>query len=115
MSMALYVVTALLAAVLLNSAILKLSSRPEVLESYSRVGVPARRLPLLAAALLAGAAGLVVGWAWTPIGLASGIGLVAYFALALTAHARHHDLAHATTPLVVLVLAVAAACLYVVR
>lgn len=115
MSTALYIVTALLAAILLYSAVLKLSSKPEVVESYARVSVPARRLPLLAVVLLAGAAGLLAGWAWTPIGLAAGIGLMAYFALALTAHARHRDLAHAATPAVVLVLAVAAACLYALR
>jgi hypothetical protein len=115
MTMALYVVTTVLAAGLLYSAILKLSSRPAVVESYARVGVPARRLPPLAAVILAGAAGLLVGWAWTPIGLAAGIGLTVYFALALVAHRRHHDFAHAATPLALLVLAVAATCLYALR
>jgi DoxX-like family len=66
MSMALYIVTALLAAILLYSAVLKLSSRPDVVEAYARVGVPATRLPSLAVVLLAGAAGLLAGWAWTP-------------------------------------------------
>ncbi|MGH3366745.1 MAG: DoxX family protein [Nocardioidaceae bacterium] len=115
MSITLYVVTAVLAVMLVYSAIMKLSSRPRVVESYGRVGVPARRLPLLAMILLAGAAGLLVGWAWTPIGLVAALGLVAYFVLALTAHARHRDLAHAATPLIVLVLAVTAGCLYGLR
>lgn len=115
MSMALYLVTAVLAAILVYSAILKLSPGPGVIESYARVGVPARRLPLLALALLAGAAGLLAGWAWTPIGLAAGLGLMVYFLLALTAHARHRDLVHAATPLVVLVLATASAWLYALR
>jgi hypothetical protein len=114
-STALYLVTAVLAAALAYSAILKLTSRPAVVESYARVGVPPRRLPLLAVVLLLGSAGLLAGWQWTPIGLAAAAALAVYFALALTAHATHRDLAHATTPLAVLVLAVAATVLYAVR
>jgi DoxX-like family len=115
MSIALYLTTAVLAAALAYSAVLKLSSRPAVIESYARVGVPARRLPLLAAVLLLGAAGLVAGWLWTPVGLAAAAALVVYFALALTVHATHRDLAHAMTPLAVLVLTVTASALYAVR
>jgi hypothetical protein len=115
MSVALYLITAVLAATLAYSAILKLSSRPAVIESYARVGVPAQRLPLLAVVLLVGAAGLLAGWLWTPIGLTAAAALVVYFALALTAHATHRDLAHATPPLVILVLAVTATGLYAAR
>ena len=115
MSTALYVITAVLAAALAYSAILKLTSRPAVVESYARVGVPARRLPLLAVLLFLGAAGLLTGWLWPPIGLAAAGALVVYFALALVAHATHRDLAHATTPLVILVLAVTATALYAAR
>jgi DoxX-like family len=115
MSTALYLLTAVLAALLAYSAVLKLSSRPVVVESYARVGVPARRLPLLAVVLLIGAAGVLAGWVWTPIGLAAAAALVVYFALALGAHATHRDLAHATTPLAILVLAVTATALYALR
>jgi hypothetical protein len=115
MSTALYLITAVLAAALAYSAILKLSSRPAVVESYARVGVQARRLPLLAAVLLLGAAGLLAGWLWTPIGLAAAAALVVYFALALFAHATHRDLAHATTPLAIFALAATATALYAVR
>ena len=115
MPTALYLVTAVLAAALAFSAILKLTSRPAVVEAYARVGVPARRLPLLAVVLLLGAVALLAGWVWTPMGLAAGAALVVYFALALTAHATHRDLAHATTPLVILILAMTATALYAVR
>src|SRR5262245_8044945 len=115
MSTALYLITAVLAGALAYSAILKLTARPTVVESYARVGVPARRLPQLAAGLLLGAAGLLAGWAWTPIGLAAAAALVVYFAIALVAHATHRDLAHAPTPLVILALAVAATALYAFR
>jgi len=102
---ALYVVTALLAGLLTFSAALKLSGKPAVIESYARVGVDRRRLPLLAAVLLAGAGGLLVGLWWAPLGTTAAGALVVYFALALVAHARHGDMSHAATPAVLLVLA----------
>ncbi|WP_363260386.1 DoxX family protein [Hamadaea sp.] len=43
--------------------------------------------------------------------MAAGIGLVLYFALAVGAHVRFRDLAHIGTPIVLLVLAVAAVVL----
>ncbi|HEU0025090.1 MAG TPA: DoxX family protein, partial [Thermoleophilaceae bacterium] len=73
------VVSALLAALLAYSAIRKLSHRPAVVRTYTRVGVPEDRLDHLAVILLAGAAGLLVGLLWTPIGLAASAGVVCYF------------------------------------
>ena len=81
----------------------------------TRPHCPARKLPQLAVVLLLGAAGVLAGWVWTPIGLAAAAALVVYFALALVAHATHRDLAHATTPLAVLVLAATATALYAAR
>ena len=112
MTTALYVVAGLLIALLVFSAALKLSGRPEVVESYRRVGVPRAQLPLLAAVLLLGAGGLLTGFFWTPMGVAAAAALVVYFGLALGAHATHHDLAHAATPTVLLVLALGAAILF---
>lgn len=112
MTIALYSVAALLAASLVFSAGLKLSGRPDVVQSYGRVGVPPDRLPILAGVLVCGAAGLVAGWVWPALGLAAGVGLSSYFGLALVAHARHRDLAHAGPPAVLLLLAIAAAVLF---
>jgi xanthine/uracil/vitamin C permease (AzgA family) len=100
-------VSVLLAAVLVFAALRKLSHRPAVVASYARVGVPEDRLDLLAWILLAGAAGLVAGLAWPPIGIAAGIGLVAYFALAVAAHVRAGDLRNLPVPLALELLAVA--------
>jgi hypothetical protein len=83
-----------------------------VIEFYARVGVDRRRLPLLAAVLLAGAGGLLVGLWWAPLGIAATGALVVYFMLALVAHARHGDLAHAGTPTLLLVLAALDAVLF---
>jgi hypothetical protein len=110
----LHVVSGMLAVLLAYSAALKLSGRPEVLESYARVGVPAPRLPALAVVLLLGAAALVLGWAWPRVGLAAACALVVYFALAVIAHARHRDLAHAGTPAAILTLAIAASILHAI-
>lgn len=88
MSIATTAVSLALAALLVLAALRKLGHRPEVVATYIRVGVPEERLNLLAALLLAGAAGLVVGLFATPVGIAAAVGLVAYFALAIGAHLR---------------------------
>ena len=105
MTVARVAVTVVLAALLVFSAAMKLSGKASVIESYARVGVERRRLPLLAAVLLAGAAGILVGLWWPPLGMTAAVALAVYFALALVAHARHDDMAHAVTPAVLLVLA----------
>ncbi len=101
-------VSILLAAALAYAAVRKLSHRPEVVQSYARVGVPEDKLDYLAFILLAGAAGLLAGLLWAPIGIAAAVGLVAYFALAVAAHVRSHDTGNLATPLVIELLAVTA-------
>jgi DoxX-like family len=108
MSVIAAVVSVLVAAILAFSAVRKLGHRPEVVATYSRVGVPEGRLDHLALILLAGAAGLALGVAWAPIGIAAASCVVVYFVLAVIAHIRADDAEHVLTPLVVLVLAVAA-------
>jgi hypothetical protein len=66
------VLSALLALLMSYAAVRKLSHRPEVVATYTRVGVPEERLDLLAATLLAGAAGLLIGLVWAPLGVAAG-------------------------------------------
>lgn len=115
MTVALYVVVGLLVGMLVFSACLKLSGKPAVVESYARVGVNPDRLPILAAVLCVGAAGLLGGFVWTPLGLAAAVALVCYFVLALTAHATHDDLANAATPIALLLLAIGASVLFALR
>ncbi|MEX2193918.1 MAG: DoxX family protein [Thermoleophilaceae bacterium] len=102
------VVSALLAAVLAFAALRKLSHREEVVETYARVGVPEDRLDSLAVILLAGAAGLVLGLFWAPIGVAAAGGVGIYFVAAIGFHIRADDTANLPTPLVIAVLAAAA-------
>jgi hypothetical protein len=102
------VVSAVLAALAAYAAVRKLGHSPQVVSSYARVGVPEERLNLLATILLAGAAGLILGWFWRPIGIAAAAGLAVYFVLAVIAHIRHHDERNLPTPVLMLVLSLAA-------
>jgi hypothetical protein len=109
---ALVVTSVLLAATLAYSAIRKLSHDPQVVAGYRRAGVPEDRLDLLAVVLLAGAAGLLLGLLWAPLGVATAAALSAYFLVAIGFHIRAGDAAHLPTPLV---LALVAAAVLVLR
>ncbi|HET6213292.1 MAG TPA: DoxX family protein [Micromonosporaceae bacterium] len=113
MFVATVVVSGLLAALLAVTAIRKLSHREPVVRSYARVGVPEDKLNYLAAVLLAGAAGLILGLWWAALGVAAAIGLVCYFLAAIGAHVRAHDARNLPTPVVVELLAIAALVLRV--
>jgi hypothetical protein len=108
MTLATAVVSVLLASMLVFAAVRKLSHRPEVVETYVRVGVPEDKLDYLAVILLAGAAGLLVGLAWAPIGIAAAIGLVVYFLLAIGAHIRAGDVKSLPTPVAIELMSAAA-------
>ena len=101
------VASALLAGLLTFTAFRKLTHQPAVVQSYARVGVPERALNLLAALLLAAAAGLLVGLVVPLIGIITSIALIGYFAVAIGAHIRFGDLAHVATPIVYWLLAIA--------
>jgi hypothetical protein len=107
------VVSVLLAALLVVTAARKLGHRPAVVATYRRVGVPQERLNQLAVLLLAGAAGLVVGLWWEPLGVAAAAALVAYFLLAIGAHVRARDTANVPTPALYLALSAVVLTLHV--
>ena len=104
-------VSVLLASLIAFSAIRKLSHRPAVVETYVRAGVPEGWLDRLAIVLLAGAAGLLAGLAWAPIGIAAAAALTVYFLVAIAFHVRAGDAEHLPTPLVIALLAAAALAL----
>jgi hypothetical protein len=115
MRIAIVVVSILYSVMLVASAALKLSHRPAAVEGYRQAGVPESWLNGLAALLLLAAAGLVVGLWWPIAGIAAAIGLVAYFVLAVGFHVRANDTAHAVTPAILAVAAVAVVALHVLR
>lgn len=105
------VVSSVLAALVGFSAVRKLSHRPEVVRTYTSVGVPEEKLDYLATILLAGAAGLIAGLFWAPIGVAAAVGLVVYFCLAIASHIRADDMENLPTPATIELIAVAALAL----
>jgi hypothetical protein len=99
MSTPLAVVCGLLAALLLVSALMKLSHKPTVVASYARAGVPERWLNALAMLLIAAAVSLVAGLFWAPLGIAAAGGLAAYFAVAIGFQVRARDFAPLGVPI----------------
>lgn len=90
------VVSVLLAVAVTGSAVGKLTRNPQVVQSVVHtVGVPENRLWMLAALELAGAAGLIAGLFWAPIGIAAAAGIVLYFVGAVAGHVRVRDTAPA--------------------
>ena len=107
-------VPVLLAALMALAAFRKLTHRQPVVESYARVGVPEGRLDSLAVILLLGAAGLVLGLRWAPLGIAAAAGALCYFVVAAAFHVRAGDARSLPVPLALAVLAVAALALRLV-
>ncbi|MFD4661145.1 DoxX family protein [Kitasatospora sp. NPDC058444] len=91
MFIATLVVSTLFALVLLFSAYGKLVRDPQQMKTLEHVGFPARRVPLLAAAEIAGVVGILIGLAWPPLGVAAALGLIAYFTGAVVSHLRIRD------------------------
>ncbi len=91
MFVATVVVSVLLALVALGSATAKLTKQPKLVEQVTGLGEPVSWLPRLAAPEVAGAVGLVVGLAVPAIGIAAGVGLVAYFLGVVAARVRAKD------------------------
>jgi hypothetical protein len=108
------IISCLLAALAAFAALRKLSHRPEVVAAYTAVDVPEEWLDALAALLLAGAAGLIVGLLWAPIGIAAAAAFVVYFLVAIAAHVRAGDTRNLPTPILMVLLAVAALVLRLV-
>lgn len=109
MFIAYIIIAVVLALSLLASAALKLRRDPRVIESiHETVGVPLRFLPHLAALEIAAAAGLLIGVAWAPLGVAAAAGAVLYMIGAVISHARVQDLKGMANPTLPLALAVAA-------
>jgi uncharacterized membrane protein YphA (DoxX/SURF4 family) len=106
MFIATIVIAALLAVLLAFSATGKLRKDPAQLEVMRTVKFPADKLWLLACAEIAGAAGLLIGLIWWPLGAAAAIGVVLYFIGAVGSHLRVRDSArNAAIPLVLAIAA----------
>ena len=109
MFIAYIIIAAVLALVLLASAVSKLRRDPRVVRTiHEIVGVPLRFFPYLAALEIAGAAGVLIGIGWAPLGVAAAGGVVLYMLGAVIRHMRFHDLRGVAGPVLPLALAIAA-------
>jgi uncharacterized membrane protein YphA (DoxX/SURF4 family) len=92
MSIANFILSVSTAVVLVASALYKLRRDARVVAViHELIGVDLKWFPWLAACEFAGAAGLVVGLVWRPIGVAAAVGLILYFVAAVVAHLRVGD------------------------
>ncbi|MFD7970219.1 DoxX family protein [Streptomyces clavifer] len=98
------VVTVFMSAVLLVSAGAKSLRTPHITEQMTTLGVPQSMMTFLIGAQIAGAAGVIAGLWWGPVGIAAAIGLTLYFAGAAAFHLRVGD-RQGALPAVVLTMA----------
>lgn len=105
------VVSVILAAALLFTAIRKLTRTPAIVAQYARAGVPESWLVPLAVVLLLAVAGLAVGAFWTPLALVTGAALTVYFAVAVGFHLRHGDARNAPMAMALGLLSIATVAL----
>ena len=99
--------------VLLVSALGKLRRQESIVAAMHAVGVPDTWLPRLASVEIAGAAGLLVGLAYRPLGIAAGVGAFLYFCGAVVFHLRANDRKGLIAPSVLAVMALLATVLSV--
>jgi hypothetical protein len=102
------VVAVLFAALLLMSGRGKLTRDERIVQTLTGIGVPLAWFPWLAACEIAGAAGLLAGLAFRPLGIAAAIGLILYFVGAVTTHLRARDFKGLAAPAPILGFAIAA-------
>lgn len=113
MFIATVVLSALLALAFAAAGSMKIAGNPKLLEGAAHLGFTASSYRLIGLAEVAGAAGLLVGLAVAPLGVAAAGGLVLLMAGAAVAHSRAKDAAAMIAPSVVL--GVLAAVTVVVR
>jgi uncharacterized membrane protein YphA (DoxX/SURF4 family) len=109
------VIAVLLALGLLPSAWTKLTRQERVVQTFTgQLGVPLGLYPFLAACEIAGAAGLIIGLWYRPLGTAAAAGVALYFVGAIGAHLRKNDVKGIVTPVLILILSTAALVLRIV-
>ncbi|MEU4175062.1 DoxX family protein [Streptomyces sp. NPDC026589] len=109
MSSVLFIATVGCVVVNVLIAVADLARAPFVLANSAEVRLPPTAVPYLATLKLAGAVGLLIGLFGVPwLGLAAGVGLIAFFVGAVLAHVRARVFHNIAFPGAFLLLAVAA-------
>ncbi|PRY46256.1 DoxX family protein [Umezawaea tangerina] len=109
MFIATLVLSALLAVVFVAAGTPKVLQKPVMVEAAESHGFTKDSYRIIGLLEYAGAAGLLVGLWFAPLGIAAGIGLFLLMAGAVIVHVRFKDKAAMTVPSAVLALLVAAA------
>jgi hypothetical protein len=108
MFVAYVIVVVVLSAGLLAAAFAKLTRKPNAVATLSRIHVPGWMITPLAVIELVAVVGLVIGFWLVPIGVAAAIGLIVYFAGAVTFRVMAGDHTGYVAPALLLLLAVLA-------
>ncbi|MGW4330944.1 DoxX family protein [Nocardia sp. NPDC004573] len=91
---------------------MKLAATKQMRDRAAHVGMSVATYRVIGAFEVAGAAGLVIGTVWWPVGLAAGIGFILLMVGAIATHVRVRDrIAEATPAIVTFLLAVGYATL----
>lgn len=107
MFVATVIVSVLLALAFVGAGVSKILTQPKMVEAAAHLGLSVRSFRFIGLAEVAAAAGLLIGLAWPPLGIAAAAGLVLLLLGALVFHVRAKDPVAAMAPvLVLLVLAV---------
>ncbi|WNV91768.1 DoxX family protein [Umezawaea sp. Da 62-37] len=109
MFIATLVLSALLAVVFVGAGTAKVLQRPVMVEAAEAHGFGKDSYRVIGLLEYAGAAGLLIGLWFAPLGIAAGVGLVLLMAGAVVVHVRFKEKAAATAPSVVLALLAAVA------
>jgi hypothetical protein len=91
----------LLIAVCALPAAAKLLGHPKMRHAADHFGIPWHRYRLIGVAELAAAAGVLIGLAWRPAGLAAAAGMTVLLLGALLTHRRAHDSVADAVPAIV--------------
>lgn len=91
MTFASHVLAVVLIVLCALSALMDFVRPPQIVQTMSRLKIPAKALPVLGAIKLVLCLGLALGFSATRIGQLAGIGLCIYFAVATMTHTRVKD------------------------
>jgi hypothetical protein len=99
------VFAALLAAGFVAAGLPKVLARPAAVDNARQLGYPMPAFRLIGLAELAGAAGLLIGLYWAPLGVVAAVGLTLLVLGAVITHLRRKDPVKVLTPAVLYLVA----------
>jgi hypothetical protein len=85
------VLSIVLALVLAPLGVFKIINHPKASEAAERIGLSLSQSRTIGVLEVSGVAGLLIGLAWAPIGIASAIGFILLLLGATAAHFKIHD------------------------